>query len=77
MTNVNRIDLSGAYGLEDLIKGAQNNNTLIYVLNENQKIHKVLENVNFIKHIGRGVYFDSREVLEKFLNKKNYSHVVT
>ena len=77
MTNVNRIDLSGAYGLEDLIKGAQNNNTLIYVLNENQKIHKVLENVNFIKHIGRSVYFDSREVLEKFLNKKNYSHVVT
>ena len=77
MTNVNRIDLSGAYGLEDLIKGAQNNNTLIYVLNENQKIHKVLENVNFIKHIGRSVYFDSREVLEKFLNEKNYSHVVT
>ena len=40
INNITRVDLSGAYALEDLIKGAQAN-TLVYVLNENHKADKV------------------------------------
>ena len=69
MNNITRIDLSGTYALEDLIKGAQINNTLVYVINENSKIDKVLKNVNFIKHIGEKFYFKSKKLLEENLNR--------
>jgi len=69
MNNITRIDLSGTYALEDLIKGAQINNTLVYVINENSKIDKVLKNVNFIKHIGEKFYFKSKNLLEENLNR--------
>ena len=69
INNITRIDLSGTYALEDLIKGAQINDTLVYVINENSKIDKVLKNVNFIKHIGEKFYFKSKILLEENLNR--------
>ena len=68
INNITRVDLSGAYALEDLIKGAQAN-TLVYVLNENHKADKVLRKVNFIKHIGEKFYYSSKESLVKTLEK--------
>ena len=69
INDITRVDLSGAYALEDLIKGAQAN-TLVYVLNENIKVDKVLRKVNFIKHIGEKFYYSSKENLVKTLEKK-------
>ena len=68
INDITRVDLSGAYALEDLIKGAQAN-TLVYVLNENIKVDKVLRKVNFIKHIGEKFYYSSKESLVKTLEK--------
>ena len=68
INDITRVDLSGAYALEDLIKGAQAN-TLVYVLNENHKADKVLRKVNFIKHIGEKFYYSSKESLVKTLEK--------
>lgn len=59
MSHVTMIDLSGAYALEDLIKGAESNGKKVIVSRANPEIKKVLEKVNFIKHIGEDHYIDS------------------
>ena len=83
MSRVTMIDLSGAYALEDLIKDAKTRNVKVFVSNANPHIKEVLEKIDFIKHIGKDHYMDSKRsvipiILEqyhleelKFTNKKN------
>ncbi len=83
MSHVTMIDLSGAYALEDLIKEAIGKNIQVFVSNANPHIKEVLEKVDFIEHIGKDHYMDSKRsvipfILEhyhleelKFTNKKN------
>ena len=61
MNNVTMIDLSGAYGLEDLIKNVQSHNIKVFVSNTHPHIEKNLKKVNFIDNIGKDFYKDSKE----------------
>ena len=61
MASVTMIDLSGAYALEDLINNMKNKNIKVYVVNAKKPIKKILEQVNFIKHIGEDYYIDSKQ----------------
>jgi len=69
MGSVTMIDLSGAYALEDLINNAKNNGIKVFVLNAKSSVKEVLENVDFIKHIGKDYYMDSKESLTPTLLK--------
>ncbi len=60
MSHVTMIDLSGAYALEDLIKGAETQGIKVIVSNAKPRIKKILEKVNFIKHLGEDHYMDSK-----------------
>tara|TARA_Y100001960_G_scaffold62233_1_gene65139 strand:- start:46 stop:1743 length:1698 start_codon:yes stop_codon:yes gene_type:complete len=61
MHNVTMIDLSGVYGLEDLIKNVQSHNIKVFVSNTHPDIEKTLKKVNFIDNIGKDFYKDSKE----------------
>jgi len=63
MSIVSSIDLTGIYSLEDVVKGAQSNGIITYVSNANQNIKQVMNNVDFIKNIGKEYYKDSTESL--------------
>lgn len=69
MSHVTMIDLSGAYALEDLIKGAEVSNIKVVVSNAMPKIKKVLEKVNFIKHIGENNYTDSKSSVIRIISE--------
>ena len=69
MSSVTMIDLSGIYALEDLINNAKNNGIKVFVLNAKSSVKEVLENVDFIKHIGKDYYMDSKESLTPTLLK--------
>ena len=53
--------LSGIYGLEDIIKNAQSKNIKVFVSSAKTHIKEVLEKIDFIKHIGKDNYKDSKE----------------
>jgi anti-anti-sigma regulatory factor len=61
LSQISMIDLSGAYALEDLIKSVQANNIKVYVSNAKPKIKEILEQINFIEHIGINYYKDSKD----------------
>ena len=67
MDYVTMIDLSGIYALEDLIKNANTNNIKVFVSNKNDHIKEVLEKVNFIKHIGKDYYKNSKASINSFI----------
>ena len=56
-----KVDLSGTYALEDLIKGAEVQGVKVIVANANSRVKKVFRKVNFREHLGKGHYFDSIE----------------
>ncbi len=71
MSRVTMIDLSGAYALEDLIKEAATKGIEVFVSNATPPIKQVLEKVEFIEHIGKDHYKDSKRsvipiILETF-----------
>ena len=69
MSCVTMIDLSGAYALEDLVKGVQSKNIKVFVSGANSEIKEILEKMNVIKHIGENCYKDSREsIISSILN---------
>ena len=69
MSCVTMIDLSGAYALEDLVKGVQSKNIKVFVFGANSEIKGILEKMNVIKHIGENCYKDSREsIISSILN---------
>ena len=61
MSLVTMIDLTGAYALEDLIKTSKKNNIEVFVSNAHPKIKKNLNNLDFIKNIGKNSYIDSKD----------------
>ena len=68
MSHITKIDISGIYGLEDLINGAKANGIEVKILNSNSDIKKVLEKVNFIKNIGESNYKNSKNSIISELN---------
>jgi len=70
MTHVTMIDLSGAYALEDLIKGAEANNIKVFVSNANPDITRILEKVKFIEHIGKESYKNSKDSVISVILKR-------
>ena len=60
MSYVTKIDLSGIYALEDIIKISKSKNIDILMTNAKSQIKKVLNKVNFIDIIGEENYKDSK-----------------
>ena len=58
MGQTSKVDLSGTYALEDLIKGAEAQGIKVIVSNANARVKKVFRKVNFREHLGIGHYFD-------------------
>ena len=73
MSCVTMIDLSGAYVLEDLIVNARSKNIEVIVLNVNDRIRKILERVEFVKHIGKEFFKDSEKSVISIISKKYLS----
>ena len=63
------IDLSGVYALEDLIKNLKLKNIKVFVLNESDKIKKILKKIDFINNIGKECYIDSKDSIIAVLKK--------
>ena len=63
ISTINMIDLSGAYGLEDFIKGLESKNIKVYIFIANSKIRKILENLDFINHISKSECSDSKSYI--------------
>jgi len=61
MSHTTMIDLSGVYALEDLINKAKTKNIKIFVSSALPHIKEVLEKIDFIDHIGKDNYKDSKE----------------
>ncbi len=61
MSLTTKVDLSGTYALEDLIKGAEAQGIKVIVANANDRVKRVFRKVNFREHLGKGHYFDSTE----------------
>ena len=69
MGHTTMIDLSGVYALEDLIKNIRSKNIEVFVSNANSKIKQVLEEMDFMKHLGRDYYQDSKESMASIISK--------
>ena len=52
MKEVPNVDLSGIFGLEDLIKLSQNQNRNVAITNANKEIRNSLIALKFVKNIG-------------------------
>ena len=61
MSNLSMIDLSGIYALEDLVKDTVAKDIEVFVSNANSHIKELLEKMNFIEHIGKDRYKDSKK----------------
>tara|TARA_X000001036_G_scaffold22287_2_gene18657 strand:- start:357 stop:2054 length:1698 start_codon:yes stop_codon:yes gene_type:complete len=70
MSNVNMIDLSGAYALEDFINNVRFNNIKVFVLNPNIHTEKVLKKLNFITNIGEDFYKSSKNSISSTIAKQ-------
>ncbi len=72
MSFVTMTDLSGIYSLEDLVKGAQLKDIMVFVSSANEDVKKIMKNVGFIKNIGKEYYKDSTDiVIYKILENNN------
>jgi len=69
MGRTTMIDLSGVYALEDLIQNVRSKNIKVFVSNVNSKIKPVLEKMDFIKHLGRNCYQDSKESMASIISQ--------
>jgi len=69
MSYVTMIDLSGIYGLEDMINACKTNGIKVVVSSANDKIKEILKNVNFINHIGEDSYKDSKSDIISIISK--------
>ena len=63
MVDVNEIDLSGAYALEDLIKAANSQNIKVFVSNIQPTVRTILSRLDFIKNIGKNNCIDSKKTV--------------
>ena len=72
MSHVTMIDLSGVFALEDLINSAKAKNIKILVSSANSSIKNVLEKLDFIKHLGKDCYKDSKQDIMAMIFKNQY-----
>ena len=63
MVDVNEIDLSGAYALEDLIKAANSQNIKVFVSNIQPTVRTILSRLDFINNIGKNNCIDSKKTV--------------
>ena len=63
MVDVNEIDLSGAYALEDLIKAANSQNIKVFVSNIQPTVRTILSRLDFISNIGKNNCIDSKKTV--------------
>ncbi len=70
MRDVAMIDLSGIYGLEDIIKRAQSNNIQIFISSMNAKIEKTLQKLDFFQNIGKINYDSSDELIASIVSRQ-------
>ena len=73
MSNVTMIDLSGVYALEDLIKNLKSQNIKVFVSSANSYVKKALEKMDFIKHIGKDHYKDSKKSIISIILKYSFN----
>ena len=69
MSYVTMVDLSGVYGLEDMINGCKSNGVKVVVSSVPGKIKEILKKVNFIDHIGPDCYKDSKSDVISIISK--------
>ena len=67
MSLIETIDLSGIYGIEDLIKSAEMKNVKVIVTKINPHIKNLLVKLNFVGNIGQNNYIESEEVMNKLI----------
>jgi len=66
MKNITKVDLSGVFGLEDLIKLSQSQNRKIIIANMNQNIRKIFNDLKIIENIGQENFCNSsKEIIQK------------
>ncbi len=70
MGQTSKIDLSGAYALEDIIKSAKIKGISVIVYNPNNKINKIFQKLNFVDILGKNNYFDKPELVFSYLKKQ-------
>ena len=70
MGKTSKVDLSGTYALEDLIKGAEAQGIKVIVSNANNRVKKVFQKVNFREHLGEGHYFDNPKLVKAIIKEK-------
>ena len=75
MSIVSSIDLTGIYSLEDVVKAAQSNGIITYVSSANQNIKQVMNDVDFIKNIGKEYYKDSIESVISCILENNNQNI--
>ena len=75
MSIVSSIDLTGIYSLEDVVKAAQSNGIITYVSSANQNIKQVMNDVDFIKNIGKEYYKDSTESVISYILENNNQNI--
>ena len=63
LKDVTKVDLSGAYAMEDFIHNEESKDIKVYVVNINSKIDKMLDRLDFTKNIGSNCYQKSTSSL--------------
>ena len=63
MDDVVMIDLSGIYGLEDIIKSAQAKNIQTFILSMDADIEEKIEKIDFFQNIGKINYNSFDELI--------------
>lgn len=65
LSEVTMIDLSGAYGLEDLIKKAKDDGSHVILSSAPSNVYNVLKSIKVIEHIGENLYFqDNKQAIK-------------
>ena len=72
MKNITNIDLSGVFGLEDLIKLSQNQNRKVIIVNVDENIKKSFNDLKAIKRIGSANLCESTKEAVQKINSNSF-----
>jgi len=61
MSKISKVDLSGAYSLEDIIKDCHSRGVKVVVTGASSITKEILDKVNFVRHIGIDCYIESED----------------
>ena len=70
MSDINMIDLSGVYAMEDFVRNVKSKNINVFISNINSNIKDVMENMNFINSIGEDCYNSSKDSINSIIMKR-------